>query len=57
MYNPTSYKRKIKLELNKNFALMKILDEVHVKTNIQNSELSIEILPEGSLSLDFGVYS
>jgi len=57
LYNPTSYKRKIKLELNKNFALMKILDEVHVKTNVLNSELFIEILPEGSLSLDFGVYS
>jgi len=57
LYNPTSYKRKIKIGLNKNFALMKVLDEIHVKTNIQNSELFIEILPEGSLSIDFGVYS
>ena len=57
LYNPTSYKKKLKIELPKNFALMKVVDENFVQIQNQTHHLELEFLPEGSLSLDFGVFS
>jgi hypothetical protein len=54
IYNPTSYKKKIKLFISKRFALLKVVDQV--KCNIQQQPMSIavECLPGGSVYLDFG---
>lgn len=57
VYNPTSYKKKVKVNVKKNFVLMKVLDEINVSVNSHPHEIEIEILPEGSLSLDFGVFT
>ncbi len=57
IYNPTSYKKKFKFVLPKNFVLMKVVDEINVKVVTAPHEVEVELLPEGSLSLDFGVFS
>jgi len=57
LYNPTSYKKKVKFSLPKNFVLMKVMDEINVKVQTGQHEVDVELLPEGSLSLDFGIFS
>jgi hypothetical protein len=57
LYNPTSYKRKTKFSFPKNFVLMKVVDEINVKVNTGPHEIEVELLPEGSLSLDFGLFN
>lgn len=57
IYNPTSYKKKLKINVPKNFTLIKVLDEQHVKVRTHPHELELELLPEGSVSFDFGVFS
>ena len=56
-YNPTSYKKKVHLPLVRSFALLKVMDENNVKVKNWSQEIEIEMMPEGSISLDFGVYS
>lgn len=56
-YNPSSYKKKVTIYLQKNFALLKKIDEMHVKVKSNNYEVEVELLPEGSVSFDFGMYS
>lgn len=56
-YNPTSYKKKVHLPLVRSFALLKVMDENSVKVKNWSQEIEIEMMPEGSISLDFGVYS
>ena len=57
IYNPTSYKKKIKLKFAKNFALLKIIDEYNCDISTQQHEIHGELLPDGSFSIDFGVFS
>lgn len=57
LYNPTSYKKRIKVPVHKNFALIKVVDQMNVEVESSTQYLSIELMPEGSLSLDFGVFS
>lgn len=57
VYNPSSYKKKIKLSLRHNFALIKVVDEYNSSLKTQPHEVEIELMPEGSVSLDFGVFS
>ena len=57
IYNPSSYKRKFSFQLPPNFRLLKVLDEEKVTFKHGQKEVDIELLPEGSLSLDFGVFS
>ncbi|MBL6990816.1 MAG: hypothetical protein ISR65_13610 [Bacteriovoracaceae bacterium] len=56
-YNSTSYKKKVHVDLPKNFVLMKVLDEINTTVRSNSNELNIEVLPGGSVSLDFGLYS
>jgi hypothetical protein len=57
LYNPTSYRKKIKMNLSKNFVVYKVLDEINVIVQTFPNELDIELSPEGSVIVDFGVFS
>ena len=57
LYNPTSYRKKIKMNLSKNFVVYKVLDETNVIVQTFPNELDIELSPEGSVIVDFGVFS
>lgn len=57
LYNPTSYRKKIKMNLSKNFVVYKVLDEINVSVQTFPNELEIELSPEGSVIVDFGVFS
>jgi len=57
LYNPSSYKKKMKFSIPDNFRLLKVVDEEKVTFHHGQKEIEIDFLPEGSLSLDFGVFS
>ncbi len=57
IYNPSSYKRKVKFVVPNHFRLLKVLDEDKVTFHHGQKEVECELLPEGSISLDFGVLS
>ncbi len=57
LYNGTSYKKKIKLPLERNFVLLKILDEQNAVVQSYPHQIEVQLLPEGAVSLDFGVFS
>lgn len=57
LYNSTSYRRKVEIRYPKSFALLKLVDETNVRTQSGQGLLQIEILPGGSVAVDFGVYS
>lgn len=57
VYNPTSYRKKIKMHLTKNFVVYKVLDEFNVIVQTYPNEIEIELSPEGSVIVDFGVFS
>lgn len=57
LYNPTSYRKKIKMNLSKNFVVYKVLDETNVIVQTFPNEVDIELSPEGSVIVDFGVFS
>lgn len=57
LYNPTSYKKKIKLKFAKNFVVYKVLDEINTVVQSYPQELDIELLPDGSVVIDFGVFT
>jgi len=56
IYNTSSYKKVIKMEFPTQFALMKLLDQTNVKYQTFPQGIEIELMPEGSISLDFGHY-
>ncbi len=55
--NQTSYKKKCSLKFSKNFVALKVLDEIHSTVQVAQGELSVELMPSGSLFIDFGVFS
>jgi hypothetical protein len=55
LYNPSSYRGKAKLHLKKQFKLLKIVDELNCQVQHQQSTILLEILPGGTINLDFGV--
>lgn len=57
LYNPTSYRKKVKLNLSKNFVVYKVLDEINTIVQTYPNEIEIELSPEGSVIVDFGVFS
>lgn len=57
LYNPTSYRKKIKMSLSKNFVVYKVIDEINVIVQTYPNEIEIELSPEGSVIVDFGVFS
>lgn len=56
LYNPTSYKKKGHFVSSKNFAFLKTVDESNVNIKSTPIGIDIEILPGGSVSLDFGYF-
>jgi hypothetical protein len=57
LYNPTSYRKKVRLNLHKNFVIYKVIDEINVIVQTFPNEVEVELSPEGSVILDFGVFS
>lgn len=57
LYNVSSYKRKIKLQIPKTFALTKVVDEKDVELRIVHPYIEIDFRPQGAVGLDFGLYS
>lgn len=55
-YNPTSYKKKALIKSSKNFAFIKQIDQV--KSELKSTPIGIDlnILPGGSVTLDFGFF-
>ena len=56
IYNPTSYKKRMVVEIPRNLALIKLLDETHVQTTTRPGSMMLEFLPQGSITLDFGLF-
>ncbi len=57
IYNPSSYKRKFKLQVPKTFSLLKIIDERNVTFKTQRHECELELHPDGSVTFEFGEFS
>lgn len=57
LYNPTSYRKKVRITLSKNFVIYKVIDEINVIVQTYPNEVEVELLPEGSVILDFGVFT
>ena len=55
LYNTSSVKRKIDIPLPGNFKLLRLIDQIHVNVRNGSRHITLELGPEGSLSLDFGV--
>ena len=55
-YNPTSYKKKVHIVSSKNFAFLKTVDESSVNVKATPIGTDIELLPGGSVSLDYGYF-
>lgn len=56
IYNPTDYKKTIKIKGHKNLAFLKSIDERYVALNSNNKSLDIQLKPKGSVSIDFGLF-
>ena len=56
LYNPTSYKSKVKINLRKGFSLLKVLDEQGVKTQKNGNILQFDFAPGGAINVDFGLF-
>ncbi len=57
LYNPTSYKKKVRMKFTKNFVVYKVLDETNTVVQSYPQEVDVELLPDGSVVIDFGVFS
>lgn len=57
VYNESSYKKKVIFSLPKNFALIKVLDQMNVTVETHNNTVTVEMLPGASVNFDFGIYS
>lgn len=57
LYNPSSYKKKFSITLPKTMVLLKVVDQFYVEVHTKASTLEILMSPEGTVSLDFGVFS
>jgi hypothetical protein len=57
IYNPSSYKKQLKVPITNNFVLIKASNQTHSSFTTSRSEVLIELLPGGSINLDFGLYS
>jgi hypothetical protein len=57
IFNPSSYKRKIKIKYPTPLVFQKIIDEQNVEMSNTTHEIELSFMPKGSVSLDFGVIS
>lgn len=55
IFNPSSYKRKIKIKYPASLVFQKIIDEQSVEMSNTTHEIELNFMPKGSVSLDFGV--
>ena len=56
LYNTTSYKKKAHIVSAKNFAFLKTIDQRNVEVKSTPIGIDVQMLPGGSVSLDFGFY-
>ena len=57
IYNSGSIKTKIDIPLPGNFKILRVIDQIHGNVHSSSQHITLELGPEGSLSLDFGVFS
>lgn len=55
-YNPSSYKRKARVNTSSNFAFIKSVDQVNVEVKSTPIGIDILFLPGASVTLDFGYF-
>jgi hypothetical protein len=55
-YNPTSYKRRATVQSSSNYAFLKTLDETSVEIKSNPIGIDIDLMPGGSVSIDFGYF-
>jgi hypothetical protein len=55
VYNTSSYKRRLKLPLEQDFSLLKIIDEMNTTITPHGKNIDLFFYPKGSVLLDFGV--
>jgi hypothetical protein len=55
-FNPSSYKKSVKITLPKNFAFLRLAHERHVELSSKSNEIEIQFLPGAYACLDFGVF-
>lgn len=53
-YNPTSYKKHVKLQTQNRFAFMRLIDPQKASAKSSAQVIDVELLPQGRISLDFG---
>ncbi len=56
LYNPTSYKKIVKIQNQKRFAFLKMIDPVQASAKTNSDGVEVELLPQGKIALDFGHY-
>ncbi len=56
LYNPTSYKKKAQVTSHKNFAFLKYVNDDKTKVKSAPVGVDVELLPGGTVSLDFGFF-
>ncbi len=57
LYNPSSYKQYVQLPMINNFVLIKAGTPKYSSFTTARNEINVELLPGGSIDLDFGIYS
>lgn len=56
IYNPSSYKKKMHITSSTNFAFLRSVDSIRTDVKSTPVGISVELMPGGSVSLDFGYY-
>ncbi len=56
LYNPTSYKKQVRIETQKHFAFLKTIDPNKAQARSTPEGVEVELLPNGKIALDFGHY-
>lgn len=54
LYNPTSYKKSVTIRTHKHFAFMKMIDPERAQARSTPEGVQVELLPNGTVALDFG---
>lgn len=54
LYNPSSYKLNASITTNRNYFLLKKIDEINCKVDIKHPHINLSFLPKASIALDFG---
>ena len=57
VYNTGSSKKRLELPLPTNFKLLRLIDQIHSNVQSGSRQITVELDPEGSISMDFGVFT